>query len=145
MRAQADAANAMLDRLRIGINAYDGDAAAYPLSVDLARLAAILRIHFSLADRNLYPFMIASGSAETAALAREFQREICTLATRFERLSRRWMSSSEIASNVALFKGEAGVMIMSVRRRLRHETRDLFPLADALAEELAGFPTPRAA
>ncbi len=134
MRAQLDAANAMLDRIRIGMNAYEGDAAAFPLSLDLARLAGILRIHFSIADRNLYPFLIASGSAETAALAQKFQREICTLATRFERFSRRWPSSSAIASDVPLFRAEAGVMIMAIRRRLRRETRDLFPLADALAE-----------
>lgn len=136
MRAQVDAANAMLDRIRIGINAYDGDGSAYPLSLDVARLAGILRIHFSLTDRNLYPFMIASGSPETAALARGFQREICTLASRFELFSQRWSTSSAIASNVALFRGEAAVTIMAIRRRLRHETRDLFPLADALAEAL---------
>lgn len=137
MRAQVDAANAMLDRIRIGMNAYDGDASAYPLSLDLARLAGILRIHFSIADRNLYPFMIEIGSPDTAALARDFQREICTLASRFERFSQRWSSSSAIASNIALFRGEAAVMIMAIRRRLRRETRELFPLADALAETLA--------
>ncbi|MEO7815457.1 MAG: hemerythrin domain-containing protein [Sphingomicrobium sp.] len=134
MRAQVDAANAMLDRIRIGMNAYDGDASACPLALDLSRLAGILRIHFSLADRNLYPFLIASGSPETAALAREFQREICTLATRFERFSQRWQSSSLIASNISLFRSEAAVMIMAIRRRLRRETSDLFPIADALAE-----------
>jgi len=136
MRPQVDAANAMLDRIRIAMNAYDGDAAAYPLSLDLARLAGILRIHFSLADRNLYPFMIGAGSPETAALAQDFQREICTLATRLERFSQRWSTSSAIANNVTLFRGEAAVMIMSIRRRLRRETRDLFPLADALADEV---------
>ncbi len=136
MRAQVDAANAMLDRIRIGIDTYKGDPSAYPLSLDVARLAAVLRIHFSIADRNLYPFLIASGSPETAALARDFQREICTLATRFERFSQRWQSSSAIASNVTLFRSEAAVMIMALRRRLRRETSDLFPIADALAEAL---------
>ncbi len=137
LRAQVDAANAMLDRLRIGMNAYHGDASAYPLALDLSRLAGILRIHFSIADRNLYPFMIEAGSPETAALAHDFQREICTLANRFERFNQRWSSSSAIASNVALFRGEAAVMIMALRRRLRRETRDLFPLADALAETVS--------
>ena len=137
MRAQVDAANAMLDRLRIGINTYQGDSSAYPLALDLARLAGVLRIHFSIADRNLYPFMIHAGSPETAALAQNFQREICTLATRFERFTQRWQSSSAIASNVPLFRSEAAMMIMAIRRRLRRETRELFPLADALAESLA--------
>ena len=137
MRAQVDAANAMLDRIRIGMNAYDGDAAAYPLALDLSRLAGILRIHFALADRSLYPFLIASGCPATVALAHDFQREICTLANRFERFNLRWSSSVAIAGNVTLFRGEAAVMIMAIRRRLRHEMSDLFPVADAVDETLA--------
>ena len=136
MRAQVDAANAMLDRIRIGMNAYDGDAAAYPLALDLSRLAGILRIHFALAARNLYPFLIASNCPATAALAQDFKRELCTLANRFERFNLRWSSSIAIAGNVTLFRGEAAVMIMSIRRRLRHEMSDLFPIADALDETL---------
>ena len=136
MRAQVDAANAMLDRIRIGMNAYDGDAAAYPLALDLSRLAEILRIHFALADRNLYPFLIASNCPATAALAQDFKRELCTLANRFERFNLRWSSSIAIAANVTLFRGEAAVMIMAIRRRLRRETTELFPIADALDETL---------
>ena len=136
MRAQVDAANAMLDRIRIGMNAYDGDAAAYPLALDLSRLAGILRIHFALADRNLYPFLIASDCPATAAVAQDFKREICTLANRFERFNLRWSSSIAIAANVTLFRGEAAVMIMAIRRRLRRETTELFPIADALDESL---------
>ena len=136
MRAQVDAANAMLDRIRIGMNAYDGDSAAYPLALDLSRLAGILRIHFALADRSLYPFLIASNCPATAALAQDFKREICTLANRFERFNLRWSSSIAIAGNVTLFRGEAAVMIMAIRRRLRREMSDLFPVADALGETI---------
>ena len=136
MRAQVDAANAMLDRIRIGMNAYDGEAAAYPLSLDLSRLAGILRIHFALADRSLYPFLIASGSPATVALAQDFQREICTLGNRFEQFAGRWSTSQAIAGNAALFRREAAVIIMAIRRRLRRETSDLFPIADALDERL---------
>ena len=134
MRAQVDAANAMLDRIRIAMNAYDGDAAAYPLALDLSRLAGILRIHFALADRTLYPVLIASGCPATTALAQDFQREICTLANRFERFNLRWSSSIAIASDFTLFRNEAAVMIMAIRRRLRREMNDLFSIADALGE-----------
>ena len=137
MRAQVDAANAMLDRIRIAMNAYRGHDCACRLSLDLARLAGILRIHFSIADRSLYPFLLASGSPATVDLAQDFQREICTLANRFERFTKRWSTSSAIASNADLFRREAGVMIMAIRRRLRRETTDLFPVADRLDEALA--------
>ena len=134
LRAQIDAAEAMLDRIFIAIDAYRGDASAFPLSLDLARLTGILRIHYSLGDRLLYPFLIASGQRETAEIARGFQREIGHLGRRFDRFMQCWSSSSAIASDVPQFRCEAEVMLTALRERLRRETRDLFPLADALAE-----------
>jgi len=111
---------------------------AYPLSLDLARLAGVLRIHFSLGDRHLYPFMIASGQRETVGIARDLQREICTLGARFDRFMQRWSTSSAIASDVARFRCEAEVMFGALRERLHRETRELYPLADALADRLPG-------
>ena len=137
LRAQIDAADAMLDRILIGIDAYRGDASAYPLSLDLARLAGVLRIQFSLGDRHLYPFMIASGQRETAEIARGFQREICHLGRRYDRFMQRWSTSSAIASDVSQFRCEAEVMFTALRERFRREKRDLYPLADALGEPVA--------
>ncbi len=147
MRAQADAANAMLDRIAIGIDAYRGDVSAYPLSLELSRLAGVLRIHFSLGERNLYPFMMASGQPQTAQVARGFQREICQLTLRLDRFSQRWSNSRAIASDMAQFRCEAEAIISVIRERLQRETRELFPLADALADRfniVPGFDDRRA-
>ena len=145
LRAQIDAAEAMLDRILIAIDAYRGDPSAYPLSLDLSRLSGILRIHFSLGDRNLYPFMITSGQPETAAIARSFQREISHLGRRLDRFMQCWSTSSAIASDMPQFRCEAEVMFSAMRERFRRERRELFPLADALLERVTGMPTPRAA
>ncbi len=141
IRAQIQAAEAMLDRLAIGLNAYEGDASAYPMSLDLARLAAVLRIQFSLGDRQVYPFMIASGQPETARIAQRFQHEISHLGRRFDRFMQRWSTSGAIARDLPQFRCEAEVMLMAIRDRLQRETRDLLPLADALTDP----PTLRAA
>ncbi|MCY7279996.1 MAG: hemerythrin domain-containing protein [Sphingomonas bacterium] len=140
MRAQSDAANAMLDRILIAIDAYRGDASASPLSLELARLAAVLRMHFALGERSLYPFMFASGQPQTAEIARGFQHEVSQLALRFDRFNERWSSSSAIASDMAQFRCEAEAMISAIRERLRRDTRDLFPLADALADRFNAVP-----
>lgn len=145
LRAQIDAAEAMIDRILIAIGAYRGDASAYPLSLDLARLAGVLRIQFSLGDRHLYPFMIASGQRGTIQIARGFQREICHLGRRFDRFMQRWSTSSAIASDVPQFRCEAEVMFVALRERFQRERSELYPLADALAERIALTPTPRAA
>lgn len=141
LRAQIDAAEAMLDRILIRIDAYSGDGSAYPLSLDITRLASVMRIYFSIGDRQLYPFMIASGLHHTAEIARGFQREISILGKRFDRFVQRWPTSSAIASNMPQFRCEAEVMLTAIRDRLNRETRDLLPLADALG----GPPTVRAA
>ena len=144
LRAQ-NAAEAMLDRILIAIDAYRGDASAYPLSLDLARMAGVLRIQFSLGDRHLYPFMIASGQRETTEIARGFQREVCHIGRHFDRFMQRWSTSSAIASDVPQFRWEAEVMFIALRERFRREKRELYPLADALAERITLMPTPRAA
>ncbi len=145
LRAQIDAAEAMLDRIHIGIDAYCGDASAFPLSLDLARLASVLRIHFSLGDRFLYPFMIASGQRETTEIARGFQREVSHLGRHFDRFMQRWSTSSAIASDSPQFRCEAEVMFTVIRERFRREKRELLPLADALADRPPAMPSPRAA
>lgn len=145
LRAQINAAQAMLDRLAIGLAAYRGDASAYPLTLDLSRLAGVLRIHFSLSDRHLYPFMIASGQPETVRIAQYFQNEVDHLGRHFDRFMQRWSTSDAIAGNLPQFRCEAEVMFIAIRVRLQRETRDLLPLADALADALAGPPTLRAA
>lgn len=136
VRAQADAAEAMIDRIAIGIAGYGGDGAAFPLSLNVARLGNILRIQFSLADRHLYPFMIRSGQREAARIAREFQGEICHFGKRLDRFIQCWSSSSAIASDIGHFRCEAEALLTHLRHRLQRERRDLYPLADALANSV---------
>lgn len=145
MRAQSDAAEAMLDRILIAIDAYRGDASAFPLSLDLSRLANVLKIHASLGDRHLYPFMNASGQPETAETARLFHSEIGHLGRRLDRFMERWSTSHAIASETVQFRCEVEVMCNAIRTRLRRERRDLYPLADALADSDMQIATPRAA
>ena len=145
LRAQTAAAEAMIDRILIAIDGYRGDASAYSLSLDLARLAGVLRIHFSLGDRHLYPFMIASGESGIAEIARYFQREICDLARCFEQFMQRWSTSSAIASDVDQFGREAGILFSALRDRFQRERRELYPLAEALANQRNGTAASRAA
>lgn len=133
LRAQVSAAQAMLDRISVAIEIYSDHASAYPLALDLSRLAGVLRIHFSLGDRHLYPFLLASGQEETVAIAHGFQREIRHLGLCYDRFMQRWSSSRAIASSLPQFRREAEVMLTALDDRLKREIRDLLPLAEALA------------
>lgn len=134
IHAQADAAEAMIDRIVIGIAGYAGDGSAFPLSLDVARLGNILRIHYSIADRQLYPLLIRCGGPRAVRIAHEFQREVSVVGGRFDRFRQRWSSSSAIAGDVAQFRVEAEAMMALLRDRLGRERRDLYPLVDAVVE-----------
>ena len=130
LRAQHDAAEAMLDEISADLARFRSDADAYPLSLKLARLAGILRTHFAAEEEALYPPMIESSHREAALMARIFRDEIAHLATRFDRFIDRWADAAAIAAARRQFRFEAGMLFAALRDRIHRENRDLFPLAE---------------
>ena len=130
LRAQHDAAEAMIDQIFSDIARYRSDEDAFPLSLKLARLAGILRTHFALEDELLYPRMIESDHREAALMARVYRDEVAHLATRFDRFIERWSSSDAIAGARRQFRFEAGMLFAALRDRIDRENRDLYPLAE---------------
>ena len=82
LRAQHDAAEAMIDQIFADIARYRTDKDAFPLSLKLARLAGILRTHFALENQMLYPPMIESDHREAALMARIYRDEVGHLRAR---------------------------------------------------------------
>ena len=131
LRAQHDAAEAMIDLIFHDIAAYRSDRDAYPLTLKLARLAGILRTHFALEGEILYPTMIESDHREAAVMARVFRSDHDNLANQFERFIDRWGKSDAIAASLRQFEFEAGMLFAALRERMDRENRVLYPLAEA--------------
>lgn len=142
MRAQHDRAEELFDELfeRIdrsvaaGANG-GGPADAYPLSLCLAKIAGVLRTHFAIEDKVLYPALIESQDRQVAVTARVFQREMGHLAEQFERFLQRWGRSAEIAAAIPQFRFECDMMFSAIRERIGRKNRDLYPLADRESAE----------
>lgn len=145
LRAQHRATEALLTDLFDCIEAYAGDADAYPLSLKLARLAGMLRTHFAMEDEVLYPYMIASDDRDAAVMARVFRSELGNIGAQFDRFIQRWLSSDAIAASFPQFSYEAGMLFGAILERNEREDRDLFPLADALHRREAAAQSPREA
>lgn len=104
-----------------------------PASVELfavrRELNATLIGHLKAEDWILYPALLASDDADTAATARQFMDEMGGLASAFIAYADKW-SASAIESDWAGYCGESKVIIEDLTERIVRENRELYPLAE---------------
>lgn len=112
-------------------------ADAYQVTLLLAKLAGMLRIHFAQEDNLLYPALMESPSAHVATTARAFFEDIGQIGPAFVAYVQRWCATEAILADPAGFRRETEAQIATLTDRISREDRDLYPLADALyrAEE----------
>jgi hemerythrin-like domain-containing protein len=136
LRKQHDAALVLAQSI---IDSCDGpadDFKAFRTSMLLAKLTGLLRIHFAQEDEVLYPRMEASFDADTSATARKFRNEMGGLSRVYTEFVNRWATSQQIASDFAGFKKECQELFTALTKRIERENAMLYPLADAIDEEI---------
>jgi hypothetical protein len=92
-------------------------------------LNATLIGHLKAEDWILYPMLLASDDAETAAIARQFIDEMGGLSAAFIAYADKW-SASAIDSDWAGYCGESKLIIEDLSERIVRENRELYPLAE---------------
>lgn len=105
----------------------------YRLSVLLAKLTGLLRIHFVQEDRTLYPYMIECSNAAASETAQTFLTEMGGLSDVFDRYSQRWTASGAIFGDPDGFRQQSKLVFDALARRIERENDILYPLADAIA------------
>ena len=134
LRRQHDAAIQLMVGISGQIGAYCGHDDAYRLTLGVAQLIGLMRLHLTIEDGHLYPRLFGSDHAPTAALARRFAREMGDLAEQLEEYARRWSSSAGITARFAEFGDETARLFAALETRIQCENQQLYPLADRLAE-----------
>lgn len=134
LRRQHDAAVALVETITASIRKYRDTADAYEISLNLAKLNGLLRIHFAQEDRSLYPAMRVSPDPEVAATAEAFQQEMGDLGQAFATYVGRWGTSSAIAAQFVQFRDESAAVFGALANRIERENHNLYPLADAMTE-----------
>lgn len=134
LHREHDAACQLMIGLAGQILAYRGRDDADRLTLGVAQLLGLLRLHLMVEDTHLYPELIASGHRQTAAMAQRFADEMGDIAEQLEEFAMRWSSSAGIAAGFDEFREEALAIFAALETRIRRENQQLYPLADRLAE-----------
>lgn len=129
LRPQHDAAEEIAAAIVSIIAAYRDDYDAIPIARLVAKLNALLRVHFAYEETILCPSLIRSQDAEIAAVAADFAAANESLAPQFEEFARRWSGPTIIAAMFDRFREEATALLAALGARIERENDQLLPLA----------------
>lgn len=102
----------------------------HALSNMLVRLGGLLRIHFAMEDKSLYPALLDSHHYDAAQTARLYQHEMGGIWRDLQLFIERWRVSAIIEADSATFRAECVEILASLLERIDREDRLLYPLAD---------------
>lgn len=135
LKQQHEAALSLVKEVTAACDGQLDDLKAFRISLLLAKLTGLLRIHFAQEDECIYPQMEASADSKTASTAQSFREEMGGLGANYMVFAEKWSTARTIASDFACFKRESGAIFAALGRRIERENRELYPLADAMRDE----------
>ena len=135
LRRQHDAAELIAAEILEALDGPASSANAYAISLKLAKLHGLLRIHLAQEDHSLYPAMIASDDAAASLAATAFKAEMGGLSNTFAAYVDRWATSTVIEASFERFLEETKTVLGALAHRIKRENEELYPLADSLRDE----------
>ena len=129
LQAQHDALGGMMLRLVNLVEGFQGSEQAMPITVQLAKLAHLLRLHLATEDEWFYPAMMASGEPLAELLAASYRAEVDGIAEEVEDFLRRWSSSAVIEIDFIRFRAGLLALLGKIEERIGRENHEIFPLA----------------
>ena len=128
LQAQHDALGGIMLRLVNLVEGFQGSEQAMPITVQLAKLAHLLRLHLATEDECFYPTIMASGEPLAELLAASYRAEV-GIAEEVEVFLRRWNSSAVIEIDFVRFRAGLLALLGKIEERIGRENHELFPLA----------------
>lgn len=132
LESQHHALAAMMLRLINLVQGFHGPDQALPVTIHLAKLAHLLRLHLATEDEWFYPAMIDSDEPIAAAIAVAYRDEVGGLAEEVESFLAQWNSSTVIGLKFEQFRGELFCLFRKLEGRINREDVELYPLARSL-------------
>ena len=129
LQAQHDALGGMMLRLVNLVEGFQGSEQAMPITVQLAKLAHLLRLHLATEDEWFYPAMMASGESLAELLAASYRAEVDGIAEEVEDFLRRWSSLAVIEIGLVTFRAGLLALLGKIEERIGREDNELYPLA----------------
>ena len=116
LRRQHDAATQLMTGISGQIAAFRGPDDAYRLTLGVAQLLGLLRVHLMVEDGHLYPDLMGG------------------IAERLEEFAMHWSTSAGIAARFDEFRAETQALFADLATRIQREDQQLYPRADRLGE-----------
>lgn len=138
LRRQHDAASKLASQLLVDIGNYRQKEDAYVISLTLAKLFGLLRIHLAQEDQCLYPALVASDDERIASVANRFVAEMGGLSKILESFGERWSCRKAISENFEAFCSETATVLDALNNRILRENEELYPLADSVLSKVVG-------
>jgi hypothetical protein len=135
LKNQHEAALCLADQVMAACGHDVDDSKAFQISLCLAKLTGLLRVHFAQEDECIYPQMEASCDAKTSATARAFREQMGGLGATYLAYSEKWATARKIRSDFDTFRSESSGIFAALARRIERENRELYPLADEMPDE----------
>lgn len=135
LKQQHDAAERLVAKILDACRVPPCETQAFQISLMLAKLTGLLRIHFAQEDELLYPFMEASSDATAAHTARTFREEMGGLSTTYAAFADKWRRPREMVAQFPAFKAECEAVFRALAERIGRENGTLYPLADSIRDD----------
>jgi len=105
---------------------------AVEITLMLARLTGILRIHLALEDEILYPALRNASDPAIAATAERYWQEMGGLADSFLDFVDRWKRADRVLEQADGFRAESALVFKALGDRIAREHADIYPMAEGL-------------
>ncbi len=130
-RQHHDVANLILE-IETNLKVEKVSAAAFELTMKIASLAGLLKMHLKHEDEVLYPKLKASTDLKVRQTAERFISEMGGLSKVFDEYRTSYKSSTQIKDTPAAFIKDTQKIIDALRKRVQKEDQELYLLAERL-------------
>lgn len=107
-------------------------ASAFEVTMKIAKLAGLLKIHLKHEDEVLYPKLKTSKDLKVRQTTECFINEMGGLSSAFDEYRRLYKNSNYIKDNPDEFIRDTEAIIDALRKRVKKENEDLYLLAEQL-------------
>ncbi|MEO5866552.1 MAG: hemerythrin domain-containing protein [Sphingomonas sp.] len=138
LRRQHDAAIALvadIQKLVASPGALQTRETAFQVTMLLAKLTGLLRIHFAQEDRVLYPSLMVSGRGGVAATARRFAEEMGQLGPVYAAFAEKWTVTDALLADPDGFRRESTTVFDALANRIERENHELYPMAETRGQD----------
>lgn len=132
LQSQHDACLAIVQDIQARSIRIADRPAAVEITLMLARLTGILRIHLALEDEILYPALRNASDPAMARTAERYWQEMGGLADAFLDFVDRWKRADVLLADADRFRAESAHVFAALADRIAREHEDIYPMAERL-------------